>query len=185
MDLFVCSVLSQPLISPNNCQWLTEAHTSIPCLLCLNELAEKVQDGESISDPNYIYCPISGVSLLFWRLQCSSWSSETSILTWRPSSGAESLMRMNWWDWYSNCKKTTQVNLNMSCWKYKLWGRRKKTRRMAVPSTPSSPPWKNNNPPVVYHWWHKGSHASYSCQYFNQSKKPTPTYQYHLQESHL
>lgn len=164
--------------------WLTKTHITIPCCLCLRTLRMNWQKewgdkSTSISDFDYIFCPFSEVNLLFWRLQCSSWSSETSILTWRPSSGAESLLRMNWWDWYSNCKKTTQVNLNMSCWKYKLWGKRKKTEWICL-----SPSWKNNTPHVVYHWRCKSSHASYSCQYLNWSKKPKPTYQYHPQESH-
>lgn len=167
----------------NNSQWLTETYLPIPCCLCLRTMKMNWQKewgdkSTSISDFDYIFCPFSEVNLLFWRLQCSSWSSETSILTWRPSSGAESLLRMNWWDWYSNCEKTTQVNLNMSCWKYKLWGKRKKTEWICL-----SPSWKNNTP-VVYHWRCKGSHASYSCQYLNWSKKPKPTYQYHPQESH-
>lgn len=132
--------------------WLTKTHITIPCCLCLRTLRMNWQKewgdkSTSISDFDYIFCPFSEVSLLFWRLQCSSWSSETSILTWRPSSGAESLLRMNWWDWYSNCKKTTQVNLNMSCWKYKLWGKRKKTEWICL-----YPSWKNNTPPWSTTW---------------------------------
>lgn len=152
MCVFVLFCPSCSFHLTNNSQWLTETYLPIPCWLCLRTLwmnwqKEWVDKSTSIGDFDYIFCPFSEVSRLFWRLQCSSWSSETSNLTWRPSSGAESVLRMNWWDWYSKHKKTAQVNLNMSCWKFKLWGKRKKAKWIGL-----SPSWKNNTPHVIYRW---------------------------------